>query len=122
MAWYGAHVIMSVQFKDGNQDVFPAWENVYLLQAKDADEAEIKARGIGKENEGDSSGTFTWNNRPAAWVYVGVRKIVEISNAVAATNEPGDGVEVTYNTLAFNTEAALKRFAAGGSTELMAVE
>ncbi|MGH8550157.1 MAG: DUF4288 domain-containing protein [Methylococcales bacterium] len=122
MTWYGVHVIMAVRFKDGNQNAFPAWENVYLVHATSSDEAEAKAAAIGRENEGDSSGTFNWDDRPATWVYVGVRKIIEISNALAMANEPSDGVEITYSTLEFKSEDTLKQYASGESTELTAVE
>jgi hypothetical protein len=122
MKWYGVHVLMAVRFRDGDQKTFPAWENVYLIQAKDGDEAETKAAAIGKQNEGDSSGTFTWDDRPASWIYAGVRKVIEISNATSTGNEPSDGAEVTYATLEFNSEQALKGYAAGESAELRVVD
>lgn len=122
MAWYGVHVIMAVRFKDGNQDSFPAWENIYLIEATDAKEAENKAKSIGHNNEGDSAGTFQWNDRPAAWRFAGVRRIIEISDDKSLRNEPGDGVEVTYQTLEFDEEAELRAYADGGPATLRAID
>ena len=122
MKWYGVHVVMAVRFKDGNQEIFPAWENVYLVHAQDGPDAEAKAAAIGNSNQGDSSGTFTWDERPASWVYMGVRKMIEVSNAASTVNELGDGAEVTYSTLEFATEQALMLYASGEPTELRAIE
>ena len=113
---------MEVRFKDGNQDAHPAWENIYLINAKDVEQAEAKAIALGRDSEGDSSGTFTWNDRPASWVFAGIRKIIEISNAASRVNEPEDGSEITYSTLAFDSEEALKGYASGESVELTAVD
>jgi hypothetical protein len=122
MAWYGVHVVMAVRFKDGKQKKFPAWENVYLIQAADSKEAEEKGMKIGKENEGDSSGTFHWNNVPASWEFVGIRKVLEISNARSAGNKPEDGVEVTYQTVEFTEEDALQNYAEGGAVSLKVID
>ncbi len=122
MKWFGVHVIMAVRFKDGKQDSHPAWENVFLVQAVDFDQAEEKAIALGKKNEGDSSGTFTWNDRAAVWVCAGIRKCTEISSSSTATNEPADGAEITYSTLEFKSEDSLRRYCSGEATELTAVE
>ncbi len=113
MAWYGVHVVMAVRFKDGIQDAYPAWENVYLIRADDSDEATQKAEAIGKQNEGDSSGTFHWNDRPAEWVFRGVRKVIEVANSRSTTNTADDGAEVTYQTIEFDNEKTLTNYIDG---------
>jgi hypothetical protein len=122
MAWYGVHVVMVVRFKEGGQVYFPAWENVYLIGAVDSDEAAEKAASIGKENEGDSNGTFHWDERPAEWVCEGVRKIIEVTSPRSSTNEPEDGTEVTYQTLEFASEDALKDYMDGVATTVKVVD
>ena len=32
-SWYCTHVIMWARFKDSDQDHYPVWENVYLIQS-----------------------------------------------------------------------------------------
>ncbi|MGA2599283.1 MAG: hypothetical protein ABSH09_20100 [Bryobacteraceae bacterium] len=49
MAWYAAHVIMYMRFKDGNQDRYPVYENIYLFQTESAEEAQnLQSRPAGK--------------------------------------------------------------------------
>ena len=122
MPWFGAHIVMSVKFKDGVQSTFPAWENIYLLEAVDGDRAWKKAEEVGKTLEGDSNGTFMWNERAAEWVFAGVRKVVGISNASGDTGSPGDRNEVTYSTFEFADRAALVEFANGRKASATIVE
>ena len=110
MNWYSVHVVMLVHFKDGNQDSLPAWENVYLIQAVDPDEASRKGETIGKQNEGDSSGTFFWEDRPAEWMFKGIRKITEIAGFPSPSNIAEDVVEITYQTIEFDNEVSLKSY------------
>lgn len=122
MAWFGVHVVLSLRFKDGEQDVFPAWENIYLIEAEDAEGAERKAALIGQEQEGDASGTLTWNDRPSELISLGVRKVVSVSNPHSPPDEIGDGVEVTYQTLEFETRAALDTYASGGVAQMKSLD
>ena len=91
--WYAAHIVMYVTFKDASQDHYPVWENIVLIEAPTEDEAFSKAEVIGRGGEGDSDGTFRWNDRPARWNFGGVRKPALCQNA---DEKPGDGTEVTY--------------------------
>jgi hypothetical protein len=92
--WYAAHLIMYVQFKKHVQRTYPVRENVVLIRADSAEEAFEKAERRGKEDEGDSSGTFTWGGKPATWVFGGVRKLMKCG--ADEKERPNDGTEVTY--------------------------
>ena len=49
MAWYAAHVIKYMRFKDGTQDRYPVYENIYLFQTESAEEAQnLQSRTAGK--------------------------------------------------------------------------
>lgn len=113
MSWFSCHVVMSVRFKDGVQENFPAWENIYLVEAQDGEAAADKAERIGLSLEGDSSGTFEWDERPAKWVFAGVRKCMEIVHPTEQANEPTDGAELTYIDLRFEGEEDLRAFVEG---------
>ena len=113
MAWYGVHVVMAVRFKDGNQNAFPAWESVYLVEATSLTLAEKRGVKLGQAVAGDSGGTLQWNGRPARWEFAGVRKCVEITGKAPLKDEPGDGTEVTYSKLEFSAEQALRDYARG---------
>ncbi len=113
MIWFSCHVVMSVRFKDGAQENFPVWENIYLIQADDAEAAVEKAVQIGLSLEGDSNGSFVWDERPAKWVFAGVRKCIKIVHSSQQSNSPTDGVELTYLDLRFEDEEKLRAFVEG---------
>jgi len=66
MSWYAASIIMLTKFKDGIQDKYPVWENVILIEGNSPDEASEKALARAREDEGDSAGTYLWEDRPAS--------------------------------------------------------
>ncbi|MEX0701161.1 MAG: DUF4288 domain-containing protein [Planctomycetales bacterium] len=113
MSWYAAHIIMTVKLKSGAQRRFPVWENIVLFSAKSEREAIAKAEEHGRLEEGDEDESFTWGDRPATWVFAGVRKVTE---CVAFGDSPGDGMEVSYNELELDSREAVRRLAAGEPT------
>lgn len=117
MNWYSCHVVMSVRFKEGPQNHFPVMENVFLVEASTAEDALNKAESIGLNAEGDDSGTFTWEGRPARWVFAGLRKCVAVVHPTKTSNEPSDGAELTYLELDFDSEAMLKAFVEGDDAQ-----
>ena len=119
MAWYIAHVIMSVRFKDGYQDKYPVWENFILVEAASKKEALGKAEQRGREDEGDSQGSFTWDGRPATWTFAGIRKLIICEGRGV---QPTSGIEVSYSEYELPTEEALQRLVNGDSVHLIYVE
>ena len=119
MPWFAAHVIMSVRFKDGNQDTYPVWENIILLEAPTDKEAWQKAEQRAIEDEGDSQGSFTWGGRPATWVFAGIRKLI-MTDYLGA--RPESGTEVTYSEMELATAEDLRKLVDGESVEVTYVE
>ncbi len=119
MTWYAAHIIMMVKLKEALQQKYPIWENIIIVQAQTVDEAWEKATHFGKVEEGDSFGTFTWDGKPATWVFAGIRKLVECEPSVEQDVEVfsratlSDGTEITYSQLEFESEEALQKFIKG---------
>ena|SRR5687767_9678947 len=110
MTWFAAHVIMYISVKDGKQETYPVWENVILVEAETDAAARTKAEGYGREAEGDDRGTFRWGQRPASWVFAGVRKVVRCDSH---PDQPGDGTEITYTDIVVDTLDAVRDLAAG---------
>jgi hypothetical protein len=110
MTWYAAHVILYVVFRDGNQDSYPVWENVFIVESADEETARTVAEGLGREGEGDSNGSMKWEGRPASWVFAGVRKLVKCDSDPEA---PRHGTEVTYSEFSVDSLATLRELAAG---------
>jgi len=101
MTWYAAHAIMVVKFKDGIQDKYPLWENIFLVKADSTAEALAKAETRARQDEGDSQGSFTHEGRPATWVFGGLRRLV---TCLDAEEQPTDGTEITYAEMEVTTE------------------
>lgn len=101
---------MVVRFKDGRQDSYPVWENVILVEAASEADAQSRAASLAREGEGDSGGTFRWEQRPAAWEFGGVRKLVKCDSDPDA---PTDGTEVTYSEMVLETEEDLRSLLSG---------
>ena len=119
MPWFAAHVIMSVRFKDGDQDKFPVWENIILIEARTDKEAWHKAEARGKMDEGDSQGTFTWGGRPATWALAGIRKLIMCDYLGA---RPEDGLEVSYSEFELLTQEDLQKLVDGSLVDVTYVE
>jgi hypothetical protein len=109
---YAAHLIMAVRFREGRQDRFPCYENVVLVYANSDEEAMQKAREYG-EAEAEAGETFDWNERPAYWEFVGVRKLIECRTPGSQDDKIGPGTEVTYSLLVLPSEEDLRRLADG---------
>lgn len=117
MTWYAVHISMLVSFKDGRQDSFPVWENICLVNATDRSEARSKAEKLARdEYEGDDDGSFTWNERPATWVFSGVRRLIE---CVDSDLPPKEGTEVTYLEFDIGTRNEYDRYISGQDAELI---
>ena len=112
MPWFCAHAILYVKFKDGNQDTYPIWENVYLVEAADEKEAWQRAIQIAARAEGDHNGTFRWEDRPAEWVFAGIRKVLSVSHEGEA-GKLASGDELSYSELTAVDLAAMQQLVAG---------
>lgn len=118
MSWYAASAIMFVKYKDGNQNRYPIWENVHLIEASTPEEAEEKAIRRAKEDEGDGSGSFKWEERPATWVFAGLRKLLSVSHPDSDENEL-DGAEITFSEFEAATEADLNSLVSGDDVKVL---
>jgi Domain of unknown function (DUF4288) len=116
MRWFAAHIVMTVEFKQHEQDYFPAWENIVLIKAVSEAEAYQQAEALGRADQGDDGGTFRWGNRPAKWVFAGVRKITECA---LLGDAPGTGDEITYTEFQFKTSNDVKRFVEGKTSAVV---
>ena len=117
MPWYAASAILYVRFKDGHQTTYPIWENVLLIEAVDAAEAQEKAFRRAQADEGDSNASFTWDDRPAEWVCAGIRKLLTVSHPFA-DHQPVDGAEVTYSEFTVPDAETLHQLVAGEAVYL----
>jgi Domain of unknown function (DUF4288) len=117
MPWYAAHAILYVRYNEGAQERYPVWENVYLIEAADDAQALHAAEQRAHEATGDSSGSFTYNQRPAAWYFAGIRKLITISHPTMH-DQPVHGAEITYTAYEVATEAVLTALVQGNAVTI----
>jgi hypothetical protein len=112
--WFAAHVILVLKLKQGQQNEFPVWENVLLLEAPSAEGVVELATERAQQYVGDSDGSLTLDDRPAVWEFVGVRKVVlcDPSDTVA------DGTEATYSEFVLESFEDVQVLARGGAVRL----
>lgn len=92
-------------------------ENVYLVEAADSAAAFAEAARIGRvEAAGSGEGLTMEDGRPVSQRFVGVRKVIAISNAEIGHEQSEDpstrGIELTYSVYTLSDEAAFEAFAA----------
>lgn len=94
-----AHAIFYFQVRGQEQDTFLVHENVYLIDAEDVDQASGRAIQIAKGNEDLSEdGHLELNEQKAAYVFVGLRKIIEVESSPFPINASGlVGLELSYS-------------------------
>jgi hypothetical protein len=119
MPWYAAHAIMYFELTDGPQDGFQIYENVYLVRAETANEGFAKARELGRQNEGDDSGSLRVGNRPARRLFGGIRKLITVAHE--QSDQLGHGDEITYSELVVADRAALQRLIEDEDCEVLYV-
>ena len=109
---YAAHVILGVRFRDGEQSSFPCYENVLLIDAETDDDALAEAERLGQMEAADDD-SFRWDDRPARWEFVGVRKLIECRTPGGDDTKAINGTELTYSHFTLASEGDLRRFADG---------
>lgn len=122
MTWYGVSVVLAFRFKEGPQETWPVWENVYLVSAASPDEAQVKAIALARETEGDDDGSLMCNGRPATLEFRGVRKVLTVQNVHTPKDDPTDGAEITFSKLEVASEDLLRDLVDGKPVPVKYVE
>ena len=112
MAWFAAHAVMYFKFRDGAQGGVTVWENVYLVEADDVDGAWEKAEARAREEEGDDYGTLSFDDRPAALIFAGIRKMSEVDH-VEEDGRLRSGDEITFSEFEVADEESVRALVTG---------
>jgi hypothetical protein len=113
MTWYAAHAIMYFRFRDGKQDYFPVWENVYLIEAPAGIDPLTAAVDRAKRDE-DHDSTLQCDDRPAEMVFAGIRKIITVAHE-REDDTLSAGDELTYAKFLVQSEEEFRRLVSGES-------
>jgi Domain of unknown function (DUF4288) len=120
MNWFSATLISVVRLRAGEQESYPIWEDVCLIEAMDYDEAFRKAEALGKSRESDDP-TLTLNGQPATIAFCGVRKIARVINPfdVPAESPPQHGSEIAFSKYSVSTDQDLEKLVQGESVTVV---
>jgi len=136
MGWYAAHMITYQKYKNGIQDRYPVSEEIVLLEADSLDEAFIKSREIGDDEEYEVYAvpdSIKWshidnineredfngdveallknifkdsNERIVEYIFAGVRKVIKCENQKERLVH---GSEISHSEYLVKTEDDLKK-------------
>ena len=115
MTWYTASLIETFVMLDSEQSSFPVYENFILLEAKNPEIALEKAKAIGM-SVNTLAEELTLDDKPARRVFVGVRKLITISNPFPMDLDetpPVTETELTYSEYELETFQDVEALAAG---------
>ena len=107
--WYGAHLIIASESIDNDERQVVVEEPIYLIEAIDINEAEIKARSIAEKIA--SSNVSLHKSLKSKNVSYGCRKIVAISNLdLDNDTRPGDGSEISFEIFNFSNSQDFENY------------
>lgn len=115
--WFAAHALFYFKLKKGKQTTFTVMENVYLVHARNGNEARSRAEALAQA-EAVADDSLTVDGKPAVMVFAGLRKILWCA---ADPSRPGgpevekvyDGIEATYSTFTVQGRRELKALLEG---------
>ncbi len=119
MTWYAAHVVLSIHPKEKGASI-TMYENVFLIEAIDANEAKQIAEDVGRKSVVGYS-DLEIDGAPTTCVFEGVRKIINVSNPFPLDQDedrPVSGTEITYTEFQAKTSKDIERFMIGREVDL----
>ena len=126
MTWYAASIIVAFRTEQKDGSPILVHENVILIEAPNEDEAMNKAKAAGENQvQSDASENLRVGNRAARREFIGVRKLIAVSNPWPLSQDndrPVDGTEVTYSEFELADENELVRLSNGDDVTLRYIE
>ena len=126
MTWYAASIIIAFRTERKDPSPISVEETVVLIEAPNEDEAMEKAKAAGEfQIQPGASEGLRIGNRAAHLEFVGVRKLITISNPSPLSQDkdrPVDGTEITYSCFEVPDEDALMRLSNGDDVTLRYIE
>lgn len=133
--WYCAHAIFyfKLKYKEEQESYF-IHENVYLVQANDADEAMEKSLEYARDDEDSNENDSLLFNRkePVCCIFAGIRKLITVDmsagirklsdeDAALISDEypPISGCELTYSELEVDTLEEVEKLANGEFVDVL---
>ncbi|MDD2814239.1 MAG: DUF4288 domain-containing protein [Thiotrichaceae bacterium] len=133
--WYCAHAIFyfKLKYKEEQESYF-IHENVYLVQANDADEAMEKSLEYAREEEDSTKNdSLVLNGKePVCFIFAGIRKLITVDMSagirklsdedaalISDEDTPISGCELTYSELEVDTLEEVEKLANGEFVDVL---
>ncbi|MBB5204874.1 hypothetical protein HNQ51_002193 [Inhella inkyongensis] len=118
---YCSHAIFYFKLLEAAQDSFLVHENIYLIEAEDEETAARLAVDLAKANEDTSEdGHLELNEQKAAYLFAGIRKIIEVASSPMPINAAGlVGLELSYSQFEVDTLDQVLALARGDMVEVL---
>ncbi len=119
--FFCAHAVFYFKLLHQEQETFLVHENVYLIDAEDAEKATQSALLLAKSNEdANEDGHLELNEQKAAYLFVGLRKVIEVEPSAAPVSALGlAGLELTYSEFEVDTMAEVLGLARGDMVDVL---
>lgn len=117
MSLFVAHAVFYSRIKEGTQESYPVWENIYMIRANSLEEARTVVNNRAITVAGDSEGSYTVNGKKAEEVFVGIRKLFECYDTFESPIQ-----EITYNDLVFTSVEAIWAFLEGKEVDAVFID
>lgn len=124
MIWFTASLITTIKVIDEEQDTIPVFEDFFLIEAIDREEAIREAKRIGKEHESIDDKLFL-NGKPAKRIFMGIRKIRSVYNTAPSDidfERPGNGTELTHSYYEVRNFNDAEKLANGESVNILYID
>jgi hypothetical protein len=125
MTWFTASVLISIKPEGYENGPIQVYENMFLVEGATAHDAFRKAESFGHQEASLTGDGLTIDGKPAVRAFIGIRKLISVSNPALADldqDRPMDGTEVTYAVYQVADEGALVRLAQGEEVEVLYLE
>jgi hypothetical protein len=119
MMWYAVHALHYFEYKEGEQSDYLVWEHVYLIRAESFDKARERGELRAKQDETDSAGSLTVNDRLARLRFAAIRKVVECQDLDLRSGQPTDGTELSYSEFKASNSAEFAKLTTGESAAVL---
>lgn len=122
LQWFCVHTLIYTELKKGRQQTYLVLEDLHLILALNAEEAERQAEARARFSA-ECNDTYTLGDRPARDVYLGIRKTVACTADApggrwTGRTAPAEDIEASYSFITVRGKKRLERLARGEPVEI----
>jgi hypothetical protein len=124
MTWFTASVLTAIRTLDEIQESIPIFEDFFLIEANNREDAQQEAERIGQE-QADIDDELTLYGKPARRIFLGIKKVRSIYNPPPFdidSDRPVNGTELTHSYFEVATFDEAERLAKGTPVKVLYID